>query len=165
MDDRLFAGGSPAVPDIRILDSSTDDVLAALKGRSVQRDDETERVVKAIIDDVRLRGDAALLDNARRFDAPGLESIVVTEEEIATAAVDTNIDQALRVAYSRIADFHGRQTAALMQGWTLDSETSLVYRWDEDSEAAPPVGQRLLHLDAMGPTCPAATPSIPARCS
>ncbi|RYG47851.1 histidinol dehydrogenase, partial [bacterium] len=51
---------------------------AALAKRTASRDEETRRVVAEAIEDVRQRGDAALLDSARRFDAPGLSSLRVT---------------------------------------------------------------------------------------
>src|SRR5438128_2607198 len=109
MVDSLSAGGSPAVPDILILDSVEDDVFKALRGRSLQRDDETERVVKKIVDDVRNRGDEALLENARRFDAPGIESIVVSNEEIESAIIDDGLYREIDHAACRIEDFHFEQ--------------------------------------------------------
>ena len=161
---------------IRILDSASDDVSGLLRGRSVQRDDETERVVKAIIEDVRKRGDAALLDNARRFDAPGIESIAVTDEEIESAAVPVDVKDALDHAAERIRDFHNKQmerlTAALQTAETAryaphaNRETRFVqlntYEWKANGVFRDKVGQRLRPLQSAGVYAPGGGAAYPS---
>ncbi len=117
---------------IRILDSSSDDVFAALKGHTVTRDAETERIVAEIVEDVRRRGDVALLDSARRFDAPGLSSIVVTAEEIEGAKVEPSVELALATATARVGHFHNQQRFALGAGG-MNSEEG----WDNSSLSKP----------------------------
>ena len=69
----------------RILDARTEDPFECLSIRQIVRDEATERVVASIIEDVRTRGDEALLETSRRFDSPHLASILVTDEEMNTS--------------------------------------------------------------------------------
>ncbi|MCJ9674494.1 histidinol dehydrogenase, partial [Neorhizobium sp. SHOUNA12B] len=70
-------------------------------------------VVRAIIDDVRARGDQALIDYSARFDGIDLATvgIKVTEAEIdaALAATDRKVVDALEFAAERIERHHARQ--------------------------------------------------------
>ncbi|MEZ5841966.1 MAG: histidinol dehydrogenase [Hyphomicrobiales bacterium] len=84
--------------------------LLAMK-REVSEDVET--TVRAIIDDVRRRGDAALIDYTARFDrmtvdAAGLR-ISDAEIEAATSQVDAGTLAALKLARDRIESHHARQ--------------------------------------------------------
>lgn len=75
--------------------------------------DDVNAVVKAIIDDVRARGDAALIDYSARFDKIDLATagIRVQEEEIEAAVAETEPDvlDALHLAAERIERHHARQ--------------------------------------------------------
>lgn len=79
--------------------------------REVSEDVNT--VVRAIIDDVRARGDQALIDYSARFDGIDLAKvgIKVTEAEIdaALAATDRKVIDALEFAAERIERHHARQ--------------------------------------------------------
>ena len=72
-----------------------------------------ESVVAAIIEDVRRRGDAALIEYTNRFDRVTLtaDRLRVTEAEIkrATAQVPAKTLAALKLAARRIRDYHRRQ--------------------------------------------------------
>src|SRR5690606_37932988 len=78
--------------------------------------EDVGRVVADIIDDVRVRGDVALLDYIRRFDRVQLEAdgLRVEAEEVAAAlsACDAATLDALRLAAARITDYHRRQMPA-----------------------------------------------------
>lgn len=67
--------------------------------------------VREIIDDVRTRGDAALLDLTERFDGVRPEQIRVPAERIRAAldAVDPTVRRALEAAAGRIRAFHETQ--------------------------------------------------------
>ncbi len=67
--------------------------------------------VRAIIDDVRTRGDAALLDLTEKFDGVRLPAIAVPPERVheALAEVAADVRAALRVAAERIRTFHEHQ--------------------------------------------------------
>lgn len=74
-----------------------------------------------IVDDVRDRGDAAVLEYTAKFDKVELQSMLVTEEEIemAIAQVDDEFLDAISVAAGAIADFHSRQVT---QSWFTTQE-------------------------------------------
>lgn len=74
-----------------------------------------------IVDDVRERGDAAVLEYTAKFDKVELQAMLVTEEEIemAIAQVDDEFLDAISVAAGAIADFHSRQVT---QSWFTTQE-------------------------------------------
>ena len=108
-------------------------------------------VVAAIIDDVRLRGDAALLEYTKRFDRLDLVAaeLRVGQEEIegAAASCSAEVLEALRKAAARIEDFHRR----LMP-------ENLDYR-DGDGVR---LGARWTAVDAVGLYVPGGTAAYPS---
>ena len=173
---------------MRVLDSSSDDVLGALKGRTAQRDGETERIVAAIVDDVRQRGDAALLESAQRFDAPGLASILVTEQEIGEARIDDALRKEIEYAAARIELFHFEQLQRFTNGLVggnkvnVDEERTTTYHiayregftWSLDPVGRDLLGQRVLPLQRAGVYVPGGNAmyvssvlmnAIPAHCA
>ncbi|PWK65369.1 histidinol dehydrogenase [Aminobacter sp. AP02] len=74
---------------------------------------DVDATVRAIIDDVRMRGDAALIDYTKKFDRADLTAlgIAVTRADIDQAYVDADpeIVEALRFARDRIRSHHARQ--------------------------------------------------------
>jgi histidinol dehydrogenase len=156
---------------IKILDSSTDDVFAALKGRAIHRDAETERIVVSIIDDVRQRGDAALLDSARRFDAPELRSVIVTEEEIDQATLDTNTQSALETSFNRVKSFYEAQYAMLSTGFDTakgfgPGGVAISWNTDWNPDALELgerfLGQRMIAVRAAGVYVPGGNATYPS---
>ncbi|MBV2183689.1 MAG: histidinol dehydrogenase [Rhizobium sp.] len=75
--------------------------------------DDVNDVVKAIIADVRARGDAALADYSLRFDGIDFAQtpmrVTATEIEEAAAKVSPEVMDALRLAAERIEKHHARQ--------------------------------------------------------
>ena len=88
----------------------------ALLQRSGGIDAAVEDTARAIIDDVRERGDAALRDYSARFDGAELGELRVTPAEIAAAyeQVSDDLLEALRNCAARIREFHERQ---VQQSW------------------------------------------------
>ncbi len=84
--------------------------LLAMK-REVSED--VNAVAAAIVDDVRQRGDAALIDYTLKFDRLDLrpDGLAITAEQIdaAVAGVDDRTMQALELAHARIKKHHERQ--------------------------------------------------------
>ncbi|MBU1313962.1 MAG: histidinol dehydrogenase [Alphaproteobacteria bacterium] len=113
--------------------------------------DDVNAVVKAIIDDVRARGDAALIDYSARFDRVDLAAVGlrVAEEEIdaAVAATEPAVLDALRFAAERIERHHARQMPK-----------DDVY---EDSLGVG-LGSRWTAIDAVGLYVPGGTASYPS---
>ena len=84
--------------------------LLAMK-REVSED--VDQAVRSIIEDVRARGDQAVLDYTARFDRLQLDAgslrVSAAEIEAALAQCDAKTLDALRLAHTRIASHHARQ--------------------------------------------------------
>lgn len=100
---------------MRWIDIASQGYEAALE--AVQRvlpesDPAVADTVRLIIADVRARGDAALLDLGRRFDAPLLSGLAVPEDELERGASSTprSLRDALERAFMSIRLFHEAQT-------------------------------------------------------
>jgi histidinol dehydrogenase len=81
--------------------------------------------VRDILARVRADGDAVLLELAERFDGARLDSLIVGDEELAAAELDTPADlkTALDALIDRLRDLHARQ---LPRGWT-DERDGVVF--------------------------------------
>lgn len=143
---------------MRWIDARTEDPFAALAQRTAQTDEETRWIVREILEDVRRRGDDALLDAARRFDAPGLQSVWVSEEEIESATLPGLEMRALRSAAERVLAFHWMQVRRLTAGWEGPNF------WSNSGEGfgGPGVGQRLLPVDSAGIYVPGGRAAYPS---
>ena len=82
-----------------------------LSQRPTQSLEEIEKVVSPILDDIKLRGDAALFEYAEKFDKARISNLLVTEEEItaAIASIDVGLKNAIDIAYKNILYFHQQQ--------------------------------------------------------
>src|SRR5215831_6069231 len=100
----------PKSGEVRVLDSGDRRAMAALLDRAPSRDAAIERRVANIVADVRTRGDRALLEYARRFDALG-GSIEISRDEMETAAraVPAGVRRAIRAAARNIRHVAERQ--------------------------------------------------------
>ena len=105
------------------------DILLAAKRKAASSVDD---VVAGIIDDVRTRGDAAVLECTKKFDGLdiGAADMRVSAEEFDAAekAVPDDQLQALRAAATRITAYHTRQMPGGDQ-YTDDTGVQLGYRW------------------------------------
>jgi histidinol dehydrogenase len=125
--------------------------LALIAGRSVALDAGLMRAVAEIIEDVRQRGDVALIDYTARFDGVHLRpnELRVDEETLQRSAerVEGCVREALREAIKRVREFHEHERE---ESWEV--------------EAAPGVrlGQRITALDSAGLYVPGGTASYPS---
>jgi histidinol dehydrogenase len=151
--------------NIKRLDSAGPDFeprLAQLLAFEGAQDPQVEAAVAAILEDVRRRGDAAVLEYTRRFDR--LEAASMAALELPKATLQQALEQlpaarrvALEQAAARVRAYHERQ---LMQSWNyVEADGTLL-------------GQKVTPLDRVGLYVPggkAAYPSsvlmnaIPAR--
>lgn len=85
--------------------------------------DVTDKV-RPIIEDVRTRGDAALIEYAQKFDKASLSSLKVTEEEIeqATKTVDPVMKAALDRNIGNVRKFHEEQMRRVEDDWMFEIE-------------------------------------------
>ncbi len=114
----------------------TPDLQAGIEGIFGQTLTPDEAVAR-ILDDVRRRGDEALLDYSRRIEGVEVDSLRVTGEEMDAAWSSTPADlrSALQMAADRIRAFHERQ---YRQSWV---------EWDDRGGA---LGQIIRPLERVG---------------
>lgn len=100
------------LPILHTHESDFESRFQKLEKRRSQTLEEVDRVVRDIVDDVRARGDDALIEYAARFDKLELEpsELVLGPAEIAKGASDLPAEDrtALVLAADRIRDFHER---------------------------------------------------------
>jgi histidinol dehydrogenase len=108
---------------------------------------DLEPKVKQIIDDVRKRGDAALLDYTEKFDGVKLSSLEVSQEELMSAyqQIDEDLVSALKLAAERIRTFHKKQRDSI---------------WDSVAKSG--VGELIRPLERVGAYAPGGTASYPS---
>ncbi|HYM48088.1 MAG TPA: histidinol dehydrogenase [Burkholderiaceae bacterium] len=129
-----------------------DTQFATLVAHDTAVDREIERVAGTIVDDVKRRGDAALLEYTNRFDRISAGSVAELEIDPAEmhAALDSLSDEqrtALEAAARRIRAFHERQLTA---SWS--------YTEDDGTE----LGQRVGALQSVGLYVPGGLASYPS---
>ncbi len=103
--------------------------LLTLKRETSQ---DVNDVVRTIIEDIRVRGDAALLDYTTRFDGfeANLENIIITQKmmEDAENQCDSKLLEALDIAAARIHAYHEKQKPKNAH-YTDDQGVVLGWRW------------------------------------
>jgi histidinol dehydrogenase len=87
------------------------DEVEALCLRQLEDDDSIKSKVSEIVAQVKLNGDAALLDFASQFDRINLQKLYLDADEISilAATIPEDAKQAIDVAYENIKSFHSSQ--------------------------------------------------------
>ncbi|MDH2325587.1 histidinol dehydrogenase [Cereibacter sp. SYSU M97828] len=120
------------------LDADFEAAFTALLGMKREDSPDVDNAVAAIIDDVRQRGDAAVIDLTSRFDRLDLtpETLAFTAEEIEAecAKVSPEDRAALELAAGRIRDYHARQLPQ-DEAWQDAHGATLGWRWGPVSAA------------------------------
>ena len=103
--------------------------------------------VRAILEDVQKRGDAALLEYTERFDGVRLAALEVTQEEKATALseISPRLREVLERSAANIRRFHEAQRR---QSFVLTDESGVV------------MGQRIVPVDRAGLYVPGGTAAL-----
>ncbi|HEY7241490.1 MAG TPA: histidinol dehydrogenase [Burkholderiales bacterium] len=132
--------------------ASFDAELEALLRYEAAQDGGIEGAVRAIIADVRARGDAAVLEYARRFDkvsARSVSELEISKDRLreAVAAVSGQQLEALKAAYQRIRAFHERQ---------------LQSSWDYTEADGTRLGQRVTPVGRVGLYVPGGKAAYPS---
>ncbi|KIJ70035.1 hypothetical protein HYDPIDRAFT_23183 [Hydnomerulius pinastri MD-312] len=96
------------------LSAVSSDERAQLLKRPVLRSDEMIAKVKPIVDDVRMRGDTALLQFTAKFDKAQLDAPVILPPFYSSASaeaqgLDPAVRDAIDVAYANVRKFHAAQ--------------------------------------------------------
>lgn len=136
---------------MRILETDRDpddEIRAALAPQPAGTDPQLEQTVRAIIADVRQRGDEALLDLGRKFDSPLLQDLKVTEQELdeARRELRPELTRAISAAKQNIQAFHQKQ---ITKSW-VDLHDDFVY------------GQIVTPIEAVGFYAPAGLAPLPS---
>jgi len=122
---------------------------------SAQADADIEQRVAEILADVQQRGDAAVLDYTRRFDAldaASLAELSLTPAELQRAfdAIPHAQRQALQAAAQRVRSYHEAQKRATGQSWQYhDADGTLL-------------GQKVTPLDRVGIYVPGGKAAYPS---
>lgn len=123
------------------LDATSPDFETAFQALlSAKREDspDVDAVVAQIIDDVRNRGDAAVIELTAKFDRLKLtpETLAFSAQEIADAVAQVGAEDraALELAAARIRAYHERQMPS-DQSWTDEAGATLGWRWSAVSAA------------------------------
>ena len=129
-----------------------DAALESLTRYEAAQDDAVEATVRAIIADVRARGDAALVDYTRRFDRVEVDSAAAleiprAELEAALAGLPAARGEALREAAARVRSYHERQLA---KSWQYEEADGTV------------LGQRVTPLERVGLYVPGGKAAYPS---
>ncbi len=131
-------------------------------------DSDVSDVAAAIIDDVRARGDAALVQYTERFDRILLEpdSFRVTGAEVTAARASCDVGQleALEMAARRIEAFHARQVPGDLE-WEDEEGVGLAMRWRPVSSVGlyVPGGSAAYPSSVLMNAIPARVAGVPRR--
>jgi histidinol dehydrogenase len=121
--------------------------LAALTRYDAAQDSAVEASVRAIISDVRTRGDAAALEYAQRFDKVTARSLPELEMDLSKTSIPMDMAEALRAAHDRIRSFHEKQ---------------LQKSWDYTEADGTRLGQRVTPLERVGLYVPGGKAAYPS---
>ncbi|HXE19157.1 histidinol dehydrogenase [Castellaniella sp. UC4442_H9] len=143
------------MPLINRLDARAADfdaALARLLAYDASQDDAIETTVRDILEDVRTRGDAAVLDYTRRFDHVAADTVAALEiprADLRAALDNLPADQraALEAAADRVRRYHQHQVA---QTWTYTEPDGTV------------LGQQITPLDRAGLYVPGGKAAYPS---
>ena len=77
------------------------------------REMSPQEVVEMVLQDVKTKGDAAVIDYTQKFDGYTIASFEVSQKEIKAAykKVDSQVVEAIKLAAQRIREFHQEQKA------------------------------------------------------
>ncbi len=123
--------------------------LALLQDRAAEDWSAVDQKVRAILADVKQRGDAALRDWTEQLDKFRPESLAVTPQEVQKAWDETEpeLKEILAEAIERIRRFHSFQ---LERSWTTDAEPGIC------------LGQKVTPLDRVGIYVPGGKAAYPS---
>lgn len=132
---------------IPIIEDKSQQISELTKTNTAETSDYAA-VVQEILDNVKERGDAALIDYTAKFDGAKISAIRVSEEEITAglAQVDPAFLQVLQRAKANISEFHEKQVT---QGFMLTRNGAVM-------------GQRVLPLAKVGVYVPGGTAAYPS---
>ena len=143
----------------RVIDTRTEDAFAFLRARVLAPDNSLREIVSSIIEDVRLRGDAALLECARKFDSPLVSAIGVGAAEIQSASLARGQEEAIAAAARNVTKFHELQREHLLGNLVRGGS---VYSWRQKLPHGGYLGQQIRPLSKVGVYVPGGKANYPS---
>ena len=133
------------IKQYKLAEIAVQDIL----NRDIREEKDVEAVVDEIIGRVRVEGDKALLEYEARFDKAQLESLQVSEAEIAAAmdSLDAEFIATLEQARDNTSQFHSQQVP---KNFVLTQEGGIV------------LGQKYTAVERAGLYVPGGTASYPS---
>lgn len=115
----------------------------------IEKYKEIDEIVLNIIKNVRLKGDRALFQYARKFDRVTLESLLVEDEEFEEAEqlVSAEFKKSVEVAANNIREFHQHQVE---KSWFFHKENGIT------------LGQKVTPMDRVGVYIPGGKAAYPS---
>lgn len=141
--------------EVRVLDAQAESFPAELQRLidfEVAQDPKVDATVAAIVADVRVRGDAAVIDYTRRFDRRSVQNVAELgldgeDMQAAYEALPQTQRDTLKAAAARIRAYHEQQKSV---DWSV-----------RDSDGIE-VGQRITPLDRVGLYVPGGSAAYPS---
>ncbi|WP_159874646.1 histidinol dehydrogenase [Aquitalea denitrificans] len=126
--------------------------LQALLAFETAQDPAVDSAVAAICDDVKARGDAAVLEYTNRFDrmqATSMADLTLSREQLEAAwlRLSAEVQQALSAAAERVRRYHEKQ---------------LAHSWSYEDEDGTLLGQQVTPLDRVGIYVPGGKAAYPS---
>ncbi|MCB2295030.1 histidinol dehydrogenase [Clostridium algoriphilum] len=125
--------------------------VEALKKRAEDVQKDVNIIVNKILEDVRTRGDDAIIEYTQKFDSKFVtaENLIVSDEEIKAAykMVDQDFLDAITLAKVNVKEFHEKQKR---NAWMMTKEKGVV------------LGQTIRGLESVGIYVPGGTASYPS---
>jgi len=126
--------------------------LQALLAFETAQDPAVDSAVAAICDDVKTRGDAAVLEYTNRFDrmqAASMADLILSREQLEAAwhRLPAEVQQALSAAAERVRRYHEKQ---------------LAHSWSYEDEDGTLLGQQVTPLDRVGIYVPGGKAAYPS---
>ena len=122
---------SIAIKRLATVDADFKAKMDALLAFEAAADENIERTVAGILADVKLRGDAAVVDYTNKFDrltAKSMADLELSKDELQKALDGLSAERrtALEAAAGRIKAYHERQK---MDGWSYTEADPTVVQW------------------------------------
>ncbi len=130
-------------------DGSEKIFLKEVEKRSSEINNDVEKTVKAIIEDVKNNGDAAVKEYTKKFDCENAEYYMVPDEIIQDALTEADSDfvNAMLNCIENITKFHEKQK---QNGYIMTDERGVI------------LGRRVRGLDRVGLYVPGGTAAYPS---
>lgn len=124
------------------------ELFERLKQRSSEFRPDVEETCRDILNNVRDKGDKALLEYTRKFDGAAIDAIEVSKAEIESAfnAIDRNLLKTIKRAAANIRAFHEKQKE---NSWFTSSNGIIL-------------GQKVTPLERVGVYVPAGSAPLPS---